>query len=414
MRPHPRLLQGSPRGFRRPRLSSASSCGDQGRLGRSHCPPFPSPSPNRPTQAPTPGPAAAPGATSAPPGARAPPQDALRAPRGGTRRKSPRTPLHCDPHALRGPGCGRYATETSPPSVTDALVRLPPRSRRERIHHSTDTPHTHPAPPRPHPPRCAARAAPPPRDATSGARPAPPPDKRRRAEPRALFRRAAQDGGHAGGAAPPRDGTGPGPGLHPAASGPPRGLRRRGLRSGLRRAGPFGGAAAEAAGGLRAGGRGAVPCPGVPGRAPGVSGEPCPGVGVPVRYRGGGLRPEPFVMPPSPPADRAGLPEAAHDLPEQEAGAAGRGRQGEAAPLLQEHRPRLQDSQGGKARPPRGAWAGRAASAPLLGSRPGQLRPESCGGPVPGLCVSAHGLGQLGILGTITKPPCCLDCLSKR
>lgn len=247
-------------------------------------------------------------------------------------------------------------------------------------------------------PRCPA----PTRDATSGARPAPP-DKRRRAEPRALFRRAAQDGGHAGGTAPPRGGHGawarPAPGLlraggcHPAWVGP------AGAGEWLRRRQE----ACERAGG-----------PGVQGGAPATSQEPGPGAGVGAQRGPGGVpRPEPFVMPSCPPADRAGLPEAAHDLPEQEAGAAGRGRQGEAPPLLQEHRPRLQDSQGGKARPSRSAWAGSAASAPLLGLWPGQPCPESCGGPAVGLCGSARGLGLLRILNTITEPLHCLDCLTQ-
>lgn len=125
-------------------------------------------------------------------------------------------------------------------------------------------------------PRCPAPTC----DATSGARPAPP-DKRRRAEPRALFRRAAQDGGHAGGAAPPRGGHGawarPAPGLlraggcHPAWVGP------AGAGEWLRRRQE----ACERAGG-----------PGVQGGAPATSQEPGPGAGVGVqRGPGGGSAP---------------------------------------------------------------------------------------------------------------------------
>lgn len=74
----------------------------------------------------------------------------------------------------------------------------------------------------------------------------------------------------------------------------------------------------------------------------GFAGRARQGVGAPSRARSRcraalagalGAR-SPVLTPLSPPPDRTRLPEAADDLPEQEASAAGRGRQGEVAPLL--------------------------------------------------------------------------------
>lgn len=45
-----------------------------------------------------------------------------------------------------------------------------------------------------------------------------------------------------------------------------------------------------------------------------------------------------------PPADGACLPKAAYDLSKQEAGSAGRNRQGKTPSVLQEYRSRLQDA----------------------------------------------------------------------
>lgn len=104
---------------------------------------------------------------------------------------------------LRGPPQPRHPmlvrTQSRPPKVPfSGAQHRTATADRTRTH-----PHTDPAGP-PH--ACAQlkpQAAPPPRKATSGALPAPSgsaPDKRRRAPHALLFRRAFQDGGHAGGA----------------------------------------------------------------------------------------------------------------------------------------------------------------------------------------------------------------------